>query len=163
MTDLGAVLRCPMGRNDADAATVGGFLTALLSALWSEGEGFSGKRPLGNSDWQYQVYEALVKNDLVEGHLDCEGYLDEFSYDAEHKANKLILQVIPHLLRKEFEVDPEEAVNTVPQQRFYVTASRSDYFGENFDTIEEALAAVNKLAQQGWGLVSLRDNEFGDW
>ena len=55
------VLRLPMERssNDAGADSVGEFLVALLRALWDEAEGFSGKRPLGGSDWQWQVYEAM--------------------------------------------------------------------------------------------------------
>ena len=38
-----------MGVNDADAENIGEYLKALLSAVWHEGESFSGKRPFGNS------------------------------------------------------------------------------------------------------------------
>jgi hypothetical protein len=55
------ILSCPMDPNDNDAGAtnVGEYLAALLGALWAEEEEFSGERPLGNSDWQMQVYVAL--------------------------------------------------------------------------------------------------------
>lgn len=95
MIDPHDILHCPMeDRNDANASTVGEFLGELLYALWEENEGFSGKRPLGNSDWQWQVYVALVKSGFVSGTFDEDGYLEDFPYDEEEKANKLILQAI---------------------------------------------------------------------
>jgi hypothetical protein len=74
MTDI---LDLPMGPNDADAATVRDYLKALLLKLWQEDEGFSGKRPFGNSGWKYEVYTALVKAGAVPGKLDAEGYVQE--------------------------------------------------------------------------------------
>lgn len=47
-------------RNDARATTVRGFLVALLRLLWEYGESFSGKRPWGNSGWQYAVHDAVL-------------------------------------------------------------------------------------------------------
>lgn len=62
------ILALPMpDTNDADASTVGEYLSALLIALIEEGEGFSGKRPIGNSDWQFQLAQPLVEAGLVEG------------------------------------------------------------------------------------------------
>jgi hypothetical protein len=90
--DPHALLHCPMIQpNDARAATVGEFLASLLSALWLEGEGFSGKRPLGNSDWQWQVYMSMVAGGLAEGIINKWG--DEDISD-EGAANELILQAI---------------------------------------------------------------------
>lgn len=45
------ILDLPMDKeeNDAQASSVRGYLKTLLKTLWEEGEGFSGKRPLGNS------------------------------------------------------------------------------------------------------------------
>lgn len=60
------ILDVELGENDADASTIREYLKALLSALWDEGESFSGKRPLGNSDWQWPIYRALVKAEAVE-------------------------------------------------------------------------------------------------
>lgn len=61
------LLHCPMMQpNDANAETVAEFLGAILTALWVEGECFSGKRPLGNSDWQWQVHMSLAKAGFVD-------------------------------------------------------------------------------------------------
>ena len=49
----------------------------LLTTLWEEAEGFSGKRPFGNSGWQYDVYKALIKNDLIPGILDEYGFVED--------------------------------------------------------------------------------------
>ena len=78
------VLDCPMdpAKNDAGAATVRGYLAALLAELWREGEGFCGKRPFGNSGWEWEVYTALVREELVPGVIDDDGYLDEVDQDA---------------------------------------------------------------------------------
>lgn len=78
------VLDLPMDANDSGAATVRGYLTALLAELWREGEGFSGKRPFGNSDWEYDLYLPLVKAGLVPGRLDeddCIEYVDSRAAD----------------------------------------------------------------------------------
>lgn len=70
MPESAAVLALPMGGNDAGATTVRGYLIALLSELWREGEGFSGKRPFGNSGWHYELYRPLIVAGLVDGELD---------------------------------------------------------------------------------------------
>lgn len=61
------ILDLPMQENDADAATVRDYLKALLRAVWDEGEGFSGKRPFGNSGWDSELKHALVKAGAVRG------------------------------------------------------------------------------------------------
>lgn len=88
------ILNLPMGKNDADAETLGDYLKALLTTLWREGESFSGKRPWGNSGWEYDIYQCLVSNNAVPGSLDDEGYLDSFD---EKKANALIFKTIEDL------------------------------------------------------------------
>jgi hypothetical protein len=59
------ILALPMEANDADAATVRDYLIALLMNLWSDGEGFSGKQPFGNSGWEHELYEPLMTAGLV--------------------------------------------------------------------------------------------------
>lgn len=80
------VLALPMdpNQNDAAASNIQEYLVALLKALWEEEEGFSGKRPLGNSGWQWDVYAALVKGGGIQGTFDSDGYLDDF--DGEEAA-----------------------------------------------------------------------------
>lgn len=45
--------------------TVGNYLAKLFKKVWLEGEEFNGKRPFGNSDWQDDVFSALVENGIV--------------------------------------------------------------------------------------------------
>jgi hypothetical protein len=61
-----------MQKNDAGVDTVEDYLKELLLKLWDEGECFSGKRPFGNSGWEYELYHALALNGLVEGEIDPE-------------------------------------------------------------------------------------------
>lgn len=50
----------PEGRSgECDDPTWRGWLRACFLAVLSEGEGFSGKRPLGNSGWQMDLSDAL--------------------------------------------------------------------------------------------------------
>lgn len=88
------ILDIEMQENDAGANTIREYLKALLIKLWEEGEGFSGKRPFGNSGWEYPLYTALVTKGAVKGSLDEEGYLDT----CDHKsANQLIFKAIEEL------------------------------------------------------------------
>lgn len=64
------VLHTPMQPNDAQAATVGQYLVRLAMVMWDEGEDVSGKRPFGNSSWEGEVIEALIRAGLIEGDLD---------------------------------------------------------------------------------------------
>jgi hypothetical protein len=57
-------LRMP---DDCDAGaniTVRDYLFELLIAVWDEGESFSGKRPFGNSGWEYDLYAPLIQAGL---------------------------------------------------------------------------------------------------
>lgn len=72
------VLALPMEDNDSGADTVRGYLLALLAELWKHGEGFSGKRPFGNSGWETDLYHPLVKAGYISGTLDEDGYLDDY-------------------------------------------------------------------------------------
>src|SRR5271157_4235411 len=62
---LKAAAACVEG--DLGEQTLVDYLKSLLETMWQEGEGFSGKRPFGNGGWQFDVYRALVRTDLVEG------------------------------------------------------------------------------------------------
>jgi hypothetical protein len=66
--------------------TVRGYLAALLAELWCDGEGFSGKRPFGDSGWESELYYPLIRAGVVAGSLDPDGYLDEVdSHTADEK------------------------------------------------------------------------------
>lgn len=81
------ILACPMGENDADAETVGDYLIQLLHLVWKKQEGFSGKKPFGNSGWDGELHRALWEADFLGGELDEDGYLGD--YDDE-RADQLI-------------------------------------------------------------------------
>ena len=53
--------------------TVRGYLLRLLSDLWRKEESFNGKRPFGNSGWQWEVYGALIEAGYIPGELDEDG------------------------------------------------------------------------------------------
>lgn len=89
-----AVLGLPLDKNDAGAETVRDYLIELLSLVWEHGEGFNGKRPFGNSSWEYELYEPMVKAGLVAGSFDKWGGLDEFDRPA---ADALIAEAIRSL------------------------------------------------------------------
>lgn len=92
--DMTYILDTPMAANDSHKNTVRGYLKALLSKLWNEGESFSGKRPFGNSGWEHDLYLALVTAGHVKGAIDEDGYLQELSRKEEQKANRLIHDAI---------------------------------------------------------------------
>lgn len=87
------ILAVPMGKNDAGAATVGDYLGKLLLDLWREGEGFDGKRPFGNSSWEYELYVALARADVIPAALDEDGYWDG-DHAVQDRANELIERAI---------------------------------------------------------------------
>lgn len=90
------VLDLRLPDNDAMADTVGGYLIELLATLWREEQSFSGKRPFGNSGWQYDLYVPLVKAGLISGELDEDGYPVEVDYKA---GDRLIQAAIGELGR----------------------------------------------------------------
>jgi hypothetical protein len=71
------ILATPMGENDADATTIREYLVALARGAWTEGEGFSGKRPFGSSSWRYEVYAALGDAGYIRYVRDEDGYCED--------------------------------------------------------------------------------------
>lgn len=62
--------RTPISRSgECSDPTWRGWLRACLGALISEGEGFSGKRPLGNSGWLGDLFECLEEYGLTVNQL----------------------------------------------------------------------------------------------
>jgi hypothetical protein len=52
---------------DGETMTIRLYLYSLLSTLWNEGEGFSSKRPFGNSYWESPMYKGLADSGGAEG------------------------------------------------------------------------------------------------
>jgi hypothetical protein len=88
------ILDTPMGQNDAGVDTVRAYLAELLYLVWEHEDGFSGKRPFGNSGWQSEVHEALIRAGHLDGTFDEDGYLDDYD---RREANRLVLQAIRSL------------------------------------------------------------------
>ena len=101
---LEKVLAAPMQRNDAGASTVREYLQKLLLELWREGECFSGKRPFGNSGWEYEIYTALLREELVLGRLDHYEKHKEYIYGVDwvddKQANEVITRAIEYVFSK---------------------------------------------------------------
>lgn len=85
------ILATSMGENDADAATIRDYLIKLLEVLWEEQEGFGGKRPFGNSSWEYELHGALLDAGYITGQRDEDGYIDDVD---EASGNRLIFKAI---------------------------------------------------------------------
>lgn len=64
------------------------YFTHLLRNLLTEGEGFSGKRPFGNSGWDFDMMTGVVQIGLARGGYDreyCEWVISEDHTDVwEH-------------------------------------------------------------------------------
>lgn len=88
-----AVLAAKMRPNDANAATVKDYLKTLLTEMWVQEEGFSGKRPFGNSGWQWELYITLVQAGFVSGEISDE----ELIQFDEKAADDAILAAIKAL------------------------------------------------------------------
>jgi hypothetical protein len=71
--------------------TIGDFLIELLATLWTKKDQFSGKRPFGKSSWEYDLYSALVENNIVKGKFDELGYIEDVDISL---ADKIILDII---------------------------------------------------------------------
>lgn len=75
------------------------FFKELLTTLFKEGECFSGKRPFGNSGWDYDLCVCLAQNGVIKGNhitiLDCTGF-NGLDYDRK-EAERKILELIKEL------------------------------------------------------------------
>lgn len=79
--------------------TIRDFFKELLIALFQEGEGFSGKRPFGNSGWEFDLCVCLVRNEVIKGKkITMPDYPDfeDWDYDSA-EAEKKILELIKEL------------------------------------------------------------------
>lgn len=73
--------------------TVRDYLHELLQTLWRETEDFSGKRPFGNSGWEFELYAPLIKSGHISGRLDEDGYVDKVGNGGHAFVKELIAQV----------------------------------------------------------------------
>lgn len=88
------VLNFQYDKWDLPRCTIRHYLVELASTCWMQNEGFSGKRPFGNSGWQYDVYRALAAGGFVEPEVDEDG---EVYCADENEAEKVIMQCFRRL------------------------------------------------------------------
>lgn len=88
------ILDLELGDNDSGATTARGYLVALLRELWREADGFSAKRPFGNSDWPYDLYKPMVRAGYIRGSFDEDGYVEDCDWKT---ADRLVLAAIETL------------------------------------------------------------------
>lgn len=93
------ILSLPMGENDANAATIGQYFNALLHTLFLQTEGFSGKRPFGNSGWETDIDKALIKADAVQGTLDEDGWIEDYDSAA---ASAIVFDTLAFLHKADY-------------------------------------------------------------
>jgi hypothetical protein len=81
------ILALPMNpdENSGQAKSVWEYLIKLLTTLIDEGECFSGKRPFGDSGWEYELKAALVAGGAMK------------ETDSDVKLNKLLHKAIEAL------------------------------------------------------------------
>lgn len=96
------LLDLPMHKNDAGAKTIREYFGLLLAEIWRKKEGFSGKRPFGNSGWEYDIFRALAKGGAIkcgepDGADPYEDYLNEID---DEEAGELVKGMIAALIRK---------------------------------------------------------------
>jgi len=92
-----AALELRLDSDAGDNITVRQYLYELLKTLWAEGEAFSGKRPFGNSGWEYDLYKPLIAAKLIDGELDADGLVNRVDKNGAHKyIHRLIKCVFFH-------------------------------------------------------------------
>ncbi len=74
--------------------TIRRYLTDVLQAIWREKADFDGKRPFGYRSWPYELYEALIRAEVVAGKLDRDGMVEDVN---KPEADKLIRDAIAYL------------------------------------------------------------------
>lgn len=107
MTDFSSlnfdeILDYPYGFEDGEMPnSLREYFQDLLTTLWSKGEGFSGKRPFGNSGWELDIHHCLATQEVLGGKvvLDEDGYVYRTDYDRK-AYNKLVFALIEHCFKR---------------------------------------------------------------
>jgi len=99
------ILDLDLEPNDAGAATVRDYLIELLRLVWEHEQGFSGKRPFGNSGWQHDLYVPMAEQGWIASHSN---QWDELVIDEPREADRLIDLAIQELGREQSTVASTE-------------------------------------------------------
>jgi hypothetical protein len=107
--DPAAVLALPVENDNDPGYTIKTYLYELLAVLWREQADFSGKRPFGNSGWEYDLYVPLIKAKMVTGELDEDGFIETIDSDS---ANRIIDNAIYYVFHGQNQPRRERRVRT---------------------------------------------------
>lgn len=88
------ILETPMPENEAGARNIREYLITLAYTVWNEEEGFSGKRPFGNSGWKYEIAHALAYAYLIPSKCDEDGNVVEVEWEHVERAIKEAFSVL---------------------------------------------------------------------
>ena len=96
--ELNDILDYEFNFEDCGAGSIREYFYMLLHTLYRQGEGFSGKRPFGNSGWESDIFEAFVEMGAIKGKIvrDEDGYLEDFQCNYE-KAWELTSELLEHV------------------------------------------------------------------
>jgi hypothetical protein len=75
--------------SEKEDITVREYLCQLLERLWEDDDSFNSKRPFGYSDWEWRVYEVLMREGVIPGTL---------SHFDEPEANRYVRKLIRYLM-----------------------------------------------------------------
>ena len=89
------ILDIEFEHNSIGTTTLRKCFTQILTDVWVECEGFSGKRALGDSDWQNDIYVMLIKNGVIQGTIDEDGCA---VIESVWKADNTIVELIKRAL-----------------------------------------------------------------
>ena len=73
MVNVDEVLDYQYSDWDLGECTIRTYLIQIARQCWIDGEGFSGKRPFGNSGWKYDICNALATGGFINGERDGDG------------------------------------------------------------------------------------------
>lgn len=91
------ILNLPLHPNyEPGLGTIRGYLAALAAAVWDENEGFSGKRPFGNSGWSTDLEAALVQAGVIDGAFNERGYLEHADVKAADRLIRSAAKAMGH-------------------------------------------------------------------
>ena len=77
--------------------TVKKYLKLLLITMWEKGEEFSGKRPFGNSGWEFDLYDPLIRAGFIPGTIDTD--LEIMEYDGD-QAELIVISIIEYIFSR---------------------------------------------------------------
>jgi hypothetical protein len=91
--NIESVLEYEFESTDLGKCTIEHYLMALARQCWIKEEGFSGKRPFGNSGWKTDIYAALADGGFIKGEKEDGDY---FSLDTV-RGNEIILECFDYI------------------------------------------------------------------